>query len=76
MEQSQTDSTLRLLRNLRGFAFDLDGTIWEGPTLLPGAVELISDPRTAGTTSCVRVQLLSIWLSCSRSSAIGVRHYG
>ena len=23
---------------LRGFAFDLDGTIWEGPRLLPGAV--------------------------------------
>ena len=37
MGQIQPDSTSRLLRDLRGFAFDLDGTIWEGPALLPGA---------------------------------------
>src|SRR5262249_24489095 len=35
------------LRNLRGFAFDLDGTIWEGPRLMPGAVELVEDLRAA-----------------------------
>jgi HAD superfamily hydrolase (TIGR01450 family) len=33
------------LRDLRGFAFDLDGTIWEGPELMPGAVELVEDLR-------------------------------
>ena len=35
-------------QDLRGFAFDLDGTIWEGPRLLPGAVELVADLRAAG----------------------------
>ena len=44
----ETGSTSRLLRDLRGFAFDLDGTIWEGPALLPGAVELVADLRAAG----------------------------
>ena len=33
------------LQQLRGFAFDLDGTIWAGPHLLPGAVELVEDLR-------------------------------
>jgi 4-nitrophenyl phosphatase len=36
------------LGELRGFAFDLDGTIWEGPALLPGAIELVADLRAAG----------------------------
>ncbi len=36
------------LATIRGFAFDLDGTIWAGPTLLPGAVELVSHLREAG----------------------------
>ena len=54
MEQNQTDSTSRLLRELRGFAFDLDGTIWEGPALLPGAIELVADLRAAGLESCLR----------------------
>lgn len=36
------------LRDLRGFAFDLDGTIWEGPRLMPGAVELVGELRGAG----------------------------
>jgi HAD superfamily hydrolase (TIGR01450 family) len=48
MEQDQTGSTSRLLRDLRGFAFDLDGTIWEGPALLPGAAELVAGIRAAG----------------------------
>ncbi|WP_168221681.1 HAD-IIA family hydrolase [Aquisphaera giovannonii] len=33
---------------LRGFAFDLDGTIWAGPTLLPGAGELVEGLRSEG----------------------------
>jgi HAD superfamily hydrolase (TIGR01450 family) len=33
---------------LRGFAFDLDGCIWAGRTLLPGAAELVAALRTAG----------------------------
>jgi HAD superfamily hydrolase (TIGR01450 family) len=36
------------LAHLRGFAFDLDGCIWAGPTLLPGAAELVSALRQAG----------------------------
>jgi 4-nitrophenyl phosphatase len=35
------------LRDIRGFVFDLDGTIWEGPRLMPGAVELVADLRAA-----------------------------
>ena len=48
MDQSQSGSTSGLLRDLCGFAFDLDGTIWEGPALLPGAVDLIADLHAAG----------------------------
>ena len=47
MKHIRTDNTLEILRSLRGFAFDLDGTIWEGPRLLPGAIELVSDLRSA-----------------------------
>jgi len=36
------------LGRIRGFAFDLDGTIWAGPTLLPGAGELVEALRGAG----------------------------
>ncbi|AMV38464.1 HAD-IIA family hydrolase [Planctomyces sp. SH-PL62] len=36
------------LRTIRGYAFDLDGTIWAGPRLLPGAAELVADLRHAG----------------------------
>ncbi len=36
------------LGTLRGFAFDLDGCIWAGPTLLPGAAELVKGLRDAG----------------------------
>jgi len=48
MTDDRTSSATRSLRNLRGFAFDLDGTIWEGPALLPGAVDLVKDLRDAG----------------------------
>jgi HAD superfamily hydrolase (TIGR01450 family) len=48
MSQDPESSTLRRLQDLRGFAFDLDGTIWEGPRLLPGATELVEDLREAG----------------------------
>lgn len=33
---------------LRGFAFDLDGCIWAGDTLLPGAADLVEALRAAG----------------------------
>src|SRR3954470_10244915 len=33
---------------LQGFAFDLDGTVWAGPNLLPGAPELIAALRGSG----------------------------
>ena len=36
------------IRQVRGFAFDLDGTIWAGQTLLPGAAELIRALREGG----------------------------
>jgi HAD superfamily hydrolase (TIGR01450 family) len=48
MDQIQPGATSQLLRELRGFAFDLDGTVWQGPTLLPGAAELVDELRTAG----------------------------
>ena len=48
MTQGRERSVWRRLRDLRGFALDLDGTIWEGPRLLPGAVELVEDLRGAG----------------------------
>jgi len=48
MTHGQTSLATGSLGNLRGFAFDLDGTIWEGPTLLPGAVDLVEDLRAAG----------------------------
>jgi HAD superfamily hydrolase (TIGR01450 family) len=67
MEQRQHDLTPRLLRELRGVAFDLDGTIWEGPALLPGAVELVTDLRTAG----LRVVFVS---NCSRFGAAVLSH--
>jgi HAD superfamily hydrolase (TIGR01450 family) len=37
-----------VLSELRGFAFDLDGCIWAGPALLPGARELVEALRDAG----------------------------
>jgi HAD superfamily hydrolase (TIGR01450 family) len=48
MTQARTSSALKSLSELRGFTFDLDGTIWEGPRLLPGAIELVADLRDVG----------------------------
>ena len=48
MIPSRASSILKSLRDLRGFTFDLDGTIWEGPKLLPGAAELVADLRQVG----------------------------
>jgi 4-nitrophenyl phosphatase len=59
MAVEPTSSIPGLLADLCGFAFDLDGTIWEGPRLLPGAAELVADLRAAG----VKVVFAS---NCSR----------
>lgn len=37
-----------MLADLRGYAFDLDGCVWLGDTLLPGAAELVAALRSAG----------------------------
>ncbi len=47
MASEQTKPVHVSLRGLKGFVFDLDGTIWEGPRLLPGAAELVGDLRAA-----------------------------
>ena len=39
---------MQRLREIRGFAFDLDGTIWAGARLLPGAIELVESIRSMG----------------------------
>jgi 4-nitrophenyl phosphatase len=62
MEQCHSSATLQKLRELRGFAFDLDGTIWEGPALLPGAGDLVTGLRSAG----IGVVFAS---NCSRSGS-------
>ena len=48
MPGTQAGEGCRCLGRIRGFAFDLDGTIWAGPTLLPGAAALVADVRVAG----------------------------
>jgi 4-nitrophenyl phosphatase len=48
MDQAERKHADDALAKLRGFVFDLDGTIWEGPQLLPGAVDLVADLRSAG----------------------------
>jgi 4-nitrophenyl phosphatase len=48
MGHTETTRANQLLAGLKGFAFDLDGTIWEGPRLLPGAIELVDSLRSAG----------------------------
>jgi len=39
---------LTSLKTIQGFSFDLDGTIWAGPRLLPGATDLVTDLRANG----------------------------
>jgi HAD superfamily hydrolase (TIGR01450 family) len=48
MTDSRGSSIFKSLADLRGFTFDLDGTIWEGPRLLPGAAELVAELRQEG----------------------------
>ena len=36
------------LRELRGFIFDADGTLYRGEAVLPGAAEFIADLRRLG----------------------------
>ncbi len=48
MERRSASEGPSSLGEIRGFAFDLDGTIWAGPTLLPGATELVASLRGAG----------------------------
>ena len=43
-----SESAAVLLASLRGFGFDLDGCIWAGSTLLPGARDLVEALRAAG----------------------------
>ena len=70
------DSTSRLLRDLRGFAFDLDGTIWEGPALLPGAIELVADLRAAGLGVVFASNCSRSGLESPQPSACRTRHHG
>lgn len=48
MERRRASEGPSSLGKIRGFAFDLDGTIWAGPKLLPGAAELVANLRGAG----------------------------
>jgi 4-nitrophenyl phosphatase len=48
MQESDAGRDGTPLGRLEGFAFDLDGTVWAGPSLLPGAPELISALRESG----------------------------
>ena len=48
MAEARASEVPASLGGIRGFAFDLDGTIWAGPTLLPGAAELVASLRGAG----------------------------
>ena len=45
MSQDTAASIAARLSGLEGFVFDLDGTIWEGPRLMPGAEEMVEDLR-------------------------------
>lgn len=48
MSDGQSLAIAPRLGELRGFVFDLDGTIWEGPRLLPGASALVEELRRSG----------------------------
>jgi HAD superfamily hydrolase (TIGR01450 family) len=74
MEQGQKVSTARSLRDLRGFAFDLDGTIWEGPTLLPGAAEFVTALRAArlGVVFASNCSRSGASLLCRRLAELGI----
>ena len=57
---------INLLVNFRAFAVDLDGVMWEGERLLPGARELLRHSRDAGK----RVAFLTNTVSLSRRGVI------
>jgi 4-nitrophenyl phosphatase len=67
MARGDTSWALGKLSRLCGFVFDLDGTIWEGTRLLPGAVELCAELKAAG--------LAVVFASnCSRHGSEPLRH--
>jgi HAD superfamily hydrolase (TIGR01450 family) len=44
--------TRRALREMRGFVFDLDGCVWTGEVLIPGAAEVLGLIRQQGKGLC------------------------
>ena len=42
----------RTLRDMRGFVFDLDGCVWTGDVLTPGAAQVLSLIREQGKGLC------------------------
>lgn len=58
-------SITEALQNIRNYLFDLDGCIWFGDELAPGAAELVADLRAAG----VRLGFLT---NTSSTDAAGV----
>jgi HAD superfamily hydrolase (TIGR01450 family) len=44
--------TRRALREMRGFVFDLDGCVWTGEVLMPGAAEVLALLRQRGKAVC------------------------
>ena len=46
--------TRRTLREMRGFVFDLDGCVWTGEALTPGAAEVLALIRRQGKALCFR----------------------
>jgi HAD superfamily hydrolase (TIGR01450 family) len=66
------------LKELAGFVFDLDGTIWEGPRLLPGAVELVADLRASdiGVVFASNSSRHASNVLCERLSELGIAATG
>src|SRR5690242_15036920 len=44
--------TRRTLREMRGFVFDLDGCVWTGDVLTPGAAQVLALIRQQGKALC------------------------
>src|SRR6202022_260600 len=42
----------RTLREMRGFVFDLDGCVWSGDVLTPGAAQVLALIREQGKALC------------------------
>jgi HAD superfamily hydrolase (TIGR01450 family) len=62
------------LAALSGFVFDLDGTIWEGPKLLPGAIEIVSDLRgsNVGVVFASNSSRHASGVLCDRLAELGI----